>query len=271
MSSGGAPDGAREGELRKARPRGSNASGPRANLRCVTLRARRPFAPAPGRAGRRRRLRTAARRRPSRIGTRWISISSTRPAARYCCAAFAPPASETSLPPAARRACSSADSMPSVTNVKVVPPSIASGARGWCVSTNTGWWYGGLSPHQPFHGFAASQGPGWPPNMLRPMIVAPMLAIDSSTTARALVDLAALQPCVRAPGCQREHPLVQAHAADPERVLDALVGTGDEAVERHRDLEAQPGHQRAPTGVLWSAAMRHTPPSFTKTRSPISR
>jgi len=28
--------------------------------------------------------------------------------------------------------------MPSVTNVNVVPPSITSGARAWCVTTNTG-------------------------------------------------------------------------------------------------------------------------------------
>src|SRR5687768_10703472 len=33
---------------------------------------------------------------PRRTGTRWISISSTRPALRYCCAALAPPASATS-------------------------------------------------------------------------------------------------------------------------------------------------------------------------------
>src|SRR5262249_28080932 len=38
------------------------------------------------------------------------------------------------------------------------------------------------SPHQPFHGFRASQPPGWPPNMFRPITVAPTLASDSSTT-----------------------------------------------------------------------------------------
>jgi hypothetical protein len=35
--------------------------------------------------------------------------------------------------------------MPSVTNVKVVPPCIVTGARGWCVSTKTGAWCGGSS------------------------------------------------------------------------------------------------------------------------------
>jgi hypothetical protein len=28
---------------------------------------------------------------------------------------------------------------------------MTSGARAWCVRTNTGVWYGGVSPHQPFH------------------------------------------------------------------------------------------------------------------------
>ena len=40
--------------------------------------------------------------------------------------------------PAARLACSSADSIPSVTKWKVVPPSISSGSRAWWVSTKTG-------------------------------------------------------------------------------------------------------------------------------------
>ena len=68
----------------------------------------------------------------------WRYSSSSSPAARYCRTALAPPAIETSLPPAAVRACSSAGSIPSVTKWNVVPPSISSGSRSWCVSTNTG-------------------------------------------------------------------------------------------------------------------------------------
>jgi hypothetical protein len=49
---------------------------------------------------------------------------------RYCWTTLAPPPTATSLSPAAARACSSADSMPSVTNVNVVPPRRASGSRG---------------------------------------------------------------------------------------------------------------------------------------------
>src|SRR5207302_3429612 len=44
-----------------------------------------------------------------------------------------------------------AASIPSVTKLNVVPPRITKGGREWRVSTNTGWWYGGSSPHQPFH------------------------------------------------------------------------------------------------------------------------
>ena len=53
-------------------------------------------------------------------------------------AALAPPASEMSRPPAARRASVSAASMPSVTKWNVVPPLQVSGARRWWVSTKTG-------------------------------------------------------------------------------------------------------------------------------------
>src|SRR2546421_3211088 len=62
--------------------------------------------------------------------------------------------------------------MPSVTKWNVVPPFIWSGSRGWCVRTKTGWWKGGSSPHQPFHESLA-HGPGPPPNMFLPMMVAP--------------------------------------------------------------------------------------------------
>ena len=86
----------------------------------------------------------------------------------YCCTACAPPAIVTSPSPAAARACSSADSIPSVTNVNVVPPCISSGSRGWCVRTKTGTWKGGSSPHQPRQDRA--HGPSPPPNILRPMM-----------------------------------------------------------------------------------------------------
>src|SRR4029453_17141660 len=57
--------------------------------------------------------------------------------------------SATSLPFAARLACLSADSMPSVTKKNVVPPCIGSGSRAKWVSTKTGWGNGGCSPTNP--------------------------------------------------------------------------------------------------------------------------
>ena len=37
---------------------------------------------------------------------------------------------------------------------------------------------------------------------------------------------------------------MKAPTADPKRVIHALAGAGDEAIERHRDFEAQLGHGR---------------------------
>jgi hypothetical protein len=60
--------------------------------------------------------------------------------------------------------------------------------------------------------------------------------------ARALVLLAALEAVLLPPLPEREGPLVQAHAAEAERVLDALLGSGDEPVERDGDAEAKAAH-----------------------------
>lgn len=50
--------------------------------------------------------------------------------------------------------------------------------------------------------------------------------------------VAAGQAVHRAPHREGERPFVQAHTPDTERVVDALLGSGDEAVEGHRDPEA---------------------------------
>ena len=72
------------------------------------------------------------------------------------------------------RTCSSVAPIPSVTNTKGCrPASLNRGSRGWWVSTNTGVWNGGSSPHQPFHGRSWRQGPGPPPNRLRPITLQP--------------------------------------------------------------------------------------------------
>src|SRR4029453_13794721 len=178
---------------------------------------------------------------PSRIGTTETTISSSRPAERYCCATDAPPPRDTSFSPAAARACSSADSIPSVTKWNVVPPCISSGSRGWLVRTKTGWWKGGLSPHQPFHD--SSHGPGPPPNMFRPMMVAPGAAEDVRGERRARVPPAPFLAVALAERFERDQPVVELLTADPERMLWRLVRAGDEAVDRHRDVQLQLAHR----------------------------
>src|SRR5690606_5837315 len=133
---------------------------------------------------------------PSVNGAMCRRSSSTRPADRYWLAVVAPPKIETSPSPAAARARSRADRMPSVTKWKVVPPSIGCGSRGWWVRTNTGAWNGGSSPHQPFHG--RSQAPRTGPNMLRPIRNAPASVI-CSTSARFSSGVSNIQACSRAP------------------------------------------------------------------------
>ena len=105
------------------------------------------------------------------------------PPRRYCWATLAPPASATLRSSAAARACSSADSIPSVTKVNVVPPSMTAGSRGCCVSTKTGTWNGGSSPHHPSAFGSSLHGPSPPLNIRRPMITAPVAATCSATTS----------------------------------------------------------------------------------------
>ena len=157
--------------------------------------------------------------------------SSIRPAFRYCWATLAPPAKATSFPAAASRACSSADSMPSVTKMKVVPPSFTTGSRAWCVTMKTGVWKGGSSPHQPSQGCSSPRARAAehvPAHHGRADVLERLL----DDLGRS-VDLAALEPC----GCaalQLYHPLVELLASLAERILLALVRPGDEAV---KDIE----------------------------------
>src|SRR4051794_23914520 len=56
------------------------------------------------------------------------------------------------------------------------------------------------------------------------------------------VDLPALAPVGLAPGLQHEHPLVEVLSALAERILPALVGAGDVAVGRNRDVHSHLAH-----------------------------
>ena len=129
----------------------------------------------------------------------------------------------------ARRAPARAPtSIPSVTKWKVVPPSIGTGSRGWWVSTNTGRWYGGSSPHQPRQ--SRSHSPRTGPNMLRPMMYA-FAARIASSSARCFVAVI-------------EHPRVQDGVirSVSEGCLLALVVARGVPVRRNREICIDDAH-----------------------------
>src|SRR5512132_33664 len=60
---------------------------------------------------------------------------------------------------------------------------------------------------------------------------------------RARVDLAAFLTVALAECPERNHPLVKLLSSDPEWILLALLGTGDVAVERYRDVHLELAHR----------------------------
>src|SRR4051812_26932215 len=66
-----------------------------------------------------------------------LTVSSSRPAARYCCATDAPPPRDTPFSPAAARACSSADC------------THLTGKTSWFLPFNRGWNDGAGNPPNP--------------------------------------------------------------------------------------------------------------------------
>src|SRR5438034_4383441 len=60
---------------------------------------------------------------------------------------------------------------------------------------------------------------------------------------RARVDLAAFLAVALAERLERDQPVVELLTADPERMLWRLVRAGDEAVDRHRDVQLQLAHR----------------------------
>src|SRR5216110_3176241 len=59
----------------------------------------------------------------------------------------------------------------------------------------------------------------------------------------ARVDLAAFLAVALAERLERDQPIVKLLTADPERMLWRLVRAGDEAVDRHRDVQLQLAHR----------------------------
>src|SRR5919106_1753248 len=153
---------------------------------------------------------------PRRTGANEISISSSRPARRYCRITLAPPVSHTSFPPA-----------------------FWSGPGGWWGMTKTGRWWGGSHPtslasppprtgptaeHVPTHDDGADVLP------------------PASNHGGARVDLApaAILAVHLAEDGERHDPVVEALATDAEGILHALVRAGHESVQRHRHGRSSP-------------------------------
>ena len=125
--------------------------------------------------------------------------------------------------------------MPSVTKWNVVPPGHRDRSPRMMGQHEHGWWYGGLSPHQPFQS-SSPHAPRIGPNMLRPMIVAPMPVSPGAANSLVQALVAARLADHRAEEPGGEHPLVQVFPADAERLFAALIGPGPVSVERDAEV-----------------------------------
>src|SRR5262249_35409157 len=67
---------------------------------------------------------------------------------------------------------------------------------------------------------------------------------------RARIDLAAFLAVALAERLERDEPVVELLAADPERMLRRLVRAGDEAVDRHRYVQLQLAHRSPSVDML---------------------
>src|SRR5512133_3644639 len=80
----------------------------------------------------------------------------------------------------------------------------------------------GLSPQKPFHG-SSLHGPGPPPNMLRPMTVAPMFSNQPSTIGLLAFTSPPSMPCIG---------LELAHCGTPVSVVGLAAALSSGAPER---------------------------------------
>src|SRR5919199_1915838 len=113
---------------------------------------------------------------------------------------------------------------------------------------NTSLWYGGSSPHQPFHCSSLQSPPPTGPNMLRPITPAPTF---SSVSCMMRVLSFTSPPCLSCDSRQaasENGPVMQPLPTLAERVLLALVRAGDESVCRDRDVTPELAH-RASSGA----------------------
>src|SRR6266516_2473089 len=74
-------------------------------------------------------------------------------------------------------------------------------------------------------------------------------AEDVLGEGRARADFAAFLAVALAERSERNQPIVELLTADSERMLRALVGTGDVAVKRHGDVQLERAHRNPPRGA----------------------
>src|SRR5215208_7057528 len=160
---------------------------------------------------------------PSSTGARWICNSSSIPASMNCRTMAAPPDIWMSFSPAAALACSRALSMPSVTNVKVVPPCLSQGSLAWWVRRIRPA-HLSLVEHPSAH--HVGSGPSEP--LLGYLVV--------------LVGLAALEALALAPALDVVHPLLDPVTSVAYSVVRTSVRSGDEPVERLTHVHVHLSH-----------------------------
>src|SRR5918994_2048253 len=165
---------------------------------------------------------------PSRTLTRWIRISSTRPAARNCWSTLAP-MSPMPLSPATSWAFASALSIPSVTKVNTGSALVVT--------------------HRPptKHGTTSPNGPLPPPGLDR--VVVTSAAHDHR--ARFL-DQVAVHPLEHRRVVER--PVVESHPVLAQPLLGVVVGRRDVAVQRHAHVDDHVAHLRRLLSGLWSSS-----------------
>jgi hypothetical protein len=75
----------------------------------------------------------------------------------------------------------------------------------------------------------------------------------------ARVDLAAFPVVALAERFERYQPIVEPLTADSERMLRALLGTGDIAVERHGDVQLELAHRNPPIPLVLTVRKTRRP------------
>ena len=142
------------------------------------------------------------------------------------------------------------------------------------MSTNTGAWKGGSSPHQPVHD--SSHGPSPPPNILRPMMWAPTPWTTSSTTSASALCSPPSSPC-----CSRQLSVANTHSCrrmPPSPIGFSTLWLGPAAKPSSDtrsgrwsssllcDCDGRPGHRRVDACRALAARPTSVPARWTCTR-----